>query len=223
MSLASLDPADREAISQLRALLRGDHQLTVEQEDELIAAFLAGRSTVVAVASPRGRNLPTHPSQWHDAVLRPLVIQAGAVSITALISLQHAAFSGVSLYYDAYGADMSVAFVAALAGLFLLALFPVRAWLGHQMGRASELTCIAISSIVGAELLEYAALHWPTNSSPSALHIFFLINLLALFVAAMVAVATIAYGLARQRGGPAPANRRLAAEQQPRLSGHFHS
>jgi hypothetical protein len=221
MSLASLDPADREAVSQLRALLRGEHRLTVEQEEELIAAFLAGRSSVVAVAGPKSSNLPAHRAQWHGVVLHPLVVQAVAVSIVALLGLQLALFSGEALYYDAYEAAMSVPLVTAALGLYFLALFPARAWLGHRLSRGSQLMCTAVSSIVGAGLLEYAALHWPTNSPPAGYHMLFLGNLLALFVAVIVAVGTVAFGLARQHGGSAPTNRRLAAGQQPQITGHI--
>jgi hypothetical protein len=221
VSMASLDSGDREAISQLRVLLRGEHRLTLEQEEELIAAYLAGRSPVVAFDRTEGSDLSTRQAQWRDIVMQPLVVQAGAVSISALISVQHAAFSGVSLYLYNYRANMSVAFLAAAVGLFLLALFPVRAWLGHRLSRASQLTCTAISSFVGAELLEYAALHWPTDSPFTAIHTYLQINLLTLFVAALVAVGTAAFGLAQQRVGSAPTNRRLGTEQQPRLPGHI--
>ncbi|MGH2388753.1 MAG: hypothetical protein ACRDIE_11165, partial [Chloroflexota bacterium] len=86
MSPTLLESADREAIAQLRVLLRGDHGLTMEQEEELIATYLAGR-----FLAPATQNTVTSTAALDDpgwgGLLRAPVIEAEMVGIAAMVSL----------------------------------------------------------------------------------------------------------------------------------------
>lgn len=189
MSSNLLDSTDREAIAQLRVLFRGDPRLTMEQEEQLIATYLAG-----SFLAPAAQNTVTSPAAlddpgWGVVLLQAPVIEAEMVGIAALVSLAMAWGSGDELFPGAYSAHPLAAALAGMLGILLLALFPLRAWYGRRGSASVEARKTAASSIVGAGLVEYAVMHWPSTSAPNTLHNFAIGNLMVLaLVFAFVAV-----------------------------------
>lgn len=118
MGMQHLEPADREAIAQLRAVLRGERELSVAEEERLIAAFLQGRGNAVQgmPAAPDGGQGAEHSLD----VLRllPGVVPSVVVCLNFLI---------VILYGTAMG---SLGATAA----FLLSLFDGALFLGLFAG-----------------------------------------------------------------------------------------
>jgi hypothetical protein len=219
MSLAPLNPPDRNALSQLRVLLRGDHNLTVQQEEDLVAAFLAGReSAAPAVAPVATRRLPV-ATRDHGLPLYSAILQTGVIGGAAFFSLCLALSSGSTLFDGLYDASREVAAVAGLAGLLLLMLLPLRVMLGHRLTPAAEYVTTAVSSVLGATLLESAFLHWPTYAPDQSIRGFVIINLLAMFVAGVVVAGALGYAVARRPVRTQQPAERMAAAYRPRLAG----
>jgi len=180
---------DREAVAQLRVLLRGDHGLTMAQEEELIATYLAGKTLSPAIQNTVTSTATLAESGWGVALLQAPVIEAEMVGIAAIVSLAMAWGSGDALFQGAYSAHPLAAALAGMLGILLLALFPLRAWYGRRGSAGMEALKTVASSAVGPGLIEYAVTHWPSTSGPATLHNFVVGNLLVLvLVSAFVAV-----------------------------------
>jgi hypothetical protein len=219
MSLAPLDSSDRNALTQLRGLLRDDHGLTVQQEEDLVAAFLAGRESVTQVGTPVATSRFPVPVRDHGSLLYPAILQAGVIGAAAFCSLGYALSSGSMLFDGLYDASVEVAAVAALAGLLLLLLLPLRVVCRHHLTPAAEYVTTAVAGVFGATLLESAFLHWPTYAPDQSFHGFVAINLLALFVAAVMIAGALGYALARRPVKTWHASERVAANYRARLAG----
>jgi hypothetical protein len=220
MSLAPLEPSDRDAVSQLRVLLRGEHGLTVKQEEDLVAAFLAGRASVGSLEQRANKaQLPTL-ARDKGLLLHAAILQTGVIASAASFSLYYAASSGSALFYDAYGTSSEVAAMAGLSGLLLLMLLPIRAMFGRRLPPAAEYLSTAVCSGFGAALIESAMLHWPTFVPSQSWHGFIVVNVLALFLAGIVIAGTIGYALARRPARSMRTKERLATNHQPRLASH---
>jgi hypothetical protein len=219
MSLAPLDSSDRNALTQLRGLLRGDHGLTVQQEEDLVAAFLAGRESVTQISTPVATSRLPVPIRDEGPLLYPAILQVGVMGAAALFSLGYALSSGSTLFYNLYDANVEVAGVAGLSGLLLLMLLPLRVVLGYRLSPVAEYVTTAVAGVFGAVLLESAFLHWPTSSPDQSFHSFVAINLPALFVAAVMIAGALGYALARRPVKIKHASERVATNYRARLAG----
>ncbi|MGH2345118.1 MAG: hypothetical protein ACRDG4_07810, partial [Chloroflexota bacterium] len=88
--------------------------------------------------------------------------------------------------------------LAGMLGIVLLALFPLRAWYGRRGSAGVEAVKTAASSIAGAGLVEYAVMHWPSDSAPATLHDFVGGNLLVLVLVVAFAAVSARHGMFRQ-------------------------
>lgn len=190
---SALDSYDREAVSQLRILLRGEHGLTLAEEEQLIAGYLAGRVPATARQERRAPILRT-PRTRSAMLLQPAVVAPAAVGLVALAALQLFLFDSQSMvvFNTEHGAN-GLAALLAVAGIMLLALFPLRVWLDLRGGQGEEsLTAIA-GSTVGIGLLELAILHlqWDTDQPVNLLNAFILGNLLVVALAVPVTMGMV--------------------------------
>ncbi len=179
MSMTPMSPTDREAIGQLRTLLRGDHQLSVEDEEQLIADFLVGRIPALTGGS-LGRRCAYLPGS-----LQPVVIQAGVIGVVAGMGLALARMSGYTLYTGAYreGSQLGL----ALVGMgFVLAAPVLWLLLSQRLSPATRMALTGTATTVGAGVLEWAALHWLSTDPLAAWENFMNGNLWALSLAGLV-------------------------------------
>ena len=85
MSEAMLTHSDREAIGQLRALLRGEHDLTAVEEEALIASFLEYRPAPGGQISIQRWHRPSYGALLlHPGVFQTGVIALNVATVTAL-------------------------------------------------------------------------------------------------------------------------------------------
>ena len=192
---SELDPYDREAVSQLRILLRGEHGLTLAEEEQLIAGYLAGRSPATARQKRRAAILRTLHARSAMLLLQPAVAASAAVGIVALAALQLFWFDSqdMVLFNTEHGANGLVALLA-VAGVMLLALFPLRVWLDLRGGQGEENLTVIIGSMAGVGLLESAVLHlqWDTDQPVNLMNTFILGNLLVIAIAVPVTTGMVA-------------------------------
>jgi hypothetical protein len=219
MSNPSLKPVDYEAISQLRDLLRGDHGLTVEQEEQIIATYLEGRSQVPAVRNAMlGAAVRSEDSGWEFALLGPSLIEAALVGVAAITGLELVWSGGWQAVQGVYGASLTSAVLIGALGLLLLAYLPLRVLFNRRGSRGTEATTTAVSSVAGAGLAEYAALHWPSNSLPIAQGNFAHGNVLVLVLAVLTAILSYYIGLRSKPSLADNARRHITAPGRPLLT-----
>ncbi len=214
----SLDAADHTAIGQLRTLLRGDHGLTPEQEEQLIAEFLARRSSVPVLGNSTAAFLTTGWSGWELPIFRPYFIQVATTAAVSLFGLELATARGFGLFYGSYNANPLAALGVAAAGGLLLAFPSFRALYARGGIRGVEVLRTAITTFVGGGLIEYAAIHWPTDSPPIALHSFIFCNLLILMAALLVMAVALAHAVPIRPRQASHDAARLAGPSRPALS-----
>jgi len=208
-----LEPADREAIAQLRVLLRGGHGLTAEQEEQLIARQLGSRSLVPVAHNAVTGTATLEDPDWMVASLRAPAIEAGMVGVAATASLAVAWGSGDALFHGVYGAHPLVAVLTGTVGILLLAWLPLRAWYDRRGSGGVEGMKTAASCIVGAGLVEYAVTQWPSGSGPTTLHNFVIGNLLVLVLSCTFAMVCVRHGMLARRPIGGHATHRLALGQ----------
>jgi hypothetical protein len=214
---SNLRPDDREAISQLRTLLRGEHGLSSEREEQLIAEFLAGRAPATTGQERTNMSLRTQDLRWGKLLAQPAIAASAAVGVVSLAALQVFWLSNQDMVlYGPPHHTNGLAALLAVVGLVLLGVHPLRVWLNRRGSRGEELLTTVVGSAAGAGFLEAAVLHltWDVDQAVNLMNAFVLCNVLALLLAVLVG----AIGVARTMP------RRLSSAARParRLYGHGH-
>lgn len=89
MGMRYLEPADREAIARLREVLRGEHNLSVAEEERMIAEFLSNRDNVV-------QGMPVSNWDGHSLEL-PQLLPGVVPSVVVCINFLIVIFYGMAM------------------------------------------------------------------------------------------------------------------------------